>query len=141
MHRHSTAEPARPRRGDFIDLDDQTRSIPAQLAGTDGETSVAALDVPCAAFGQRPTPPTLPVECEVEGGVGERVARAAPPRRRVPRRKHATEHGDQGEPMATAVAQRIDIPPGVAVARHGGREIRAGLTHHGGVSILHYSLV
>jgi hypothetical protein len=54
------------------------------------------------------------IQGEVEAGMVERVVTA---RALVVRREDAAQKGDDGQPVLPVVADRVDIPPGVAAGR------------------------
>ena len=68
------------------------------------------------------------VQRHVQRAVPHRVGGPPPPRPRVVRRKHAADEGDQRQPTRAVIAQRIDIPPDIAVRRRGYREVRSAIS-------------
>ena len=102
------------------------RPVPGERAGADREALRADGDMPAAALGHGPAPDARPVERDVERAMVERVGQAAPARPGVIGREDAADEGDDAQPVAAVIAQRIDVPPGIAAwrRRSGRSEVR-----------------
>ena len=68
------------------------------------------------------------IERHVERAVVAWIGRAAAPRPGVVGREHAADEGDQGEALRLVVAQRIDVPPGIAARRDRAVEAESAST-------------
>ena len=118
MQAHHAAHRGGQGRRRLVDADGQRIAFPGQRARPDSEVGRAPLDRRAPPLGQRPAVLILTVQDDVERTVVHRVGRPEPARPGIVRRKHGADEGDQRQPMAAVFAQRIDIPPGVAVGRY-----------------------
>ena len=80
-------------------------------------TNLVPGDPVSAALGEGPAFPALPVERHVQRAVVQGIADAAPAGQRVVGREDAADKADQRDSVAAVVAQRVDVPPSVAVVR------------------------
>lgn len=105
----------------FFNVDYQSVFVPAHGAWPDAER-IALL--PCVArtpFGHHPTG-TLSVQSDVQAAM---VRRNIATRFLVIRREDAADKTDNGQPVASVIAERVDIPPAVALRWYHGVEIRS----------------
>jgi hypothetical protein len=68
----------------------------------------------------------LAIKRHVQRVVIEWIGRSPAPRERIVGREHAVDEGDDGEAVLAVVAQRVDLPPDIAVRRH--HQIESGAT-------------
>jgi hypothetical protein len=115
------------RIGDFVDLKRQRLAVPVDTAPAKDELILAPSDSAPAAFGHGPAFAGVAVECNVQCAMIERVATAEPTRKRIIRRKHAADEGDQRDTVVAVVAQCIDVPPGIAVLGDGAVKVRSSI--------------
>ena len=66
-----------------------------------------------------------PVDCDIDRAMVQRVPSTSPG---VVRRKDATDEGDYRDAMSPIVADRVDIPPGVAAGINRLVEARSRIT-------------
>jgi len=67
------------------------------------------------------------IERDVQRAMIERVAAAEAAGKRIIGREDATNEGDQRDALLAVVAQRVDIPPRIAVFRDGAVEARSAI--------------
>ncbi len=80
---------------------------------------------PRSVMAQRPPGPySATLTAQKAGGVGG--TRAAAPR--IVGREDRADEDDDDEAVAAVIAQRVDIPPGIAVLRDVEREVRSAIT-------------
>lgn len=108
------AQPSGHRHRPFIDLDDQPPIAPAHAARADGDVAGGTVQIMPTPFRHRPFLASGPIKDGVDADMMLRIAPAAAPGQGVPGREDAADESDDGERMASVVAQRIDIPPGIA---------------------------
>ena len=94
----------------FMDVDGERPVLPAYRARPDPEVRGIALHRAAAPLGHRPAR-LRAVERDIERGMIERIA---PPAALVIGREHAPEERDDRQPVLPVVADRVDIPPGIA---------------------------
>ncbi len=118
------ADRAREREAALVDGDDQAVAVPFQVAGADRQMMRRTFGLP--AFGHRPGG-WLAVEGDVERAVAKRVGGAVSSGEAVIGREDAAEEGDQGDAVGAIVAERVDIPPDIAVRRDRAVEARSSI--------------
>ena len=109
----------------FLDIDDQPVLVPAHCAGTDGQRVFALAGVLQPALGHHPAGAALAVERHIEAAVVERNVAAGD---LVIRREDTADETDDGQPVAFVIAERIDIPPAVALRWNQSVEARSDRT-------------
>ena len=126
----NTDRAAQPRRqwiGDLVDFDCQRCAIPYDLARADPEVAFVPRDRAVTAFGHGPAF-AVAIERDIERAMVERIGAAAPTGEGVVGREHAADKGNQRNAVASVIAQRVDIPPGIAVVRDRAVESRSSIT-------------
>ena len=115
---------ARQRGAALVEMEMQRVAVPVQGARSDGEEVGAAFGA--GALGHRPAGART-VESDVERAMAERVGGAAAPRPAIPGREYAAQKGDQGKAVAAILAERVDVPPEIAVGADEGVEARSSI--------------
>ena len=95
----------------LVDVDRHRRSVPRQAACADLEPIPFAHHLIASAFRHRPPLAAGAIERDIYGAMIERIAAAGPS---IIRREHAADKRDDGQTLLSIVAERIDIPPGIA---------------------------
>ncbi len=108
----------------FLDVDDQSVPLPPHRARADLQGVTLLTRVGGAALGHHPAR-AFAIERDVEAAMVERNVAA---RFLVIGRKDAADKTDDGQPVAFIIAERVDIPPAVALGRYHGVEIRSDST-------------
>ncbi len=114
-HAHRTADAAGDRNRDLIEADGERRAIPVKPAGADGKSVRAAGHGAARPLRHGPAGAAVAVDRDIDGAMVERIGRAAAARKGVIGREHAADEGDDGDAIFAVVAQRVDIPPSIAV--------------------------
>ena len=96
----------------FVYVDYQPVLVPAHCAAADRQGIALLHRVLPAAFGHHPPRATLAVKRDVQAAVIERIVTAAA---LVVGRKDAADKTDYRQPILLVIAERIDIPPAVAL--------------------------
>ncbi len=111
----ATANTLRQGRAALVDPDVEAIAIPAQLARTDDQLAAVAVELLAPPLGHRPGPAIFPVERDVERAevLGLGMPAAACPG--VVGRKDAADERDDGDAVIAVIAQRIDVPPEIAL--------------------------
>lgn len=115
MDANLPAQAGRDRDGDLLDVDHQRVSIPGERAGADADGIPGLLYRAGRAFRQRPALAAFTVERDVERAMLMRVRWAALARAEIVGREDAADEADQGQAVLAVVAQRVDVPPAIAV--------------------------
>lgn len=112
-------------RADFIEIQIQSAVAPDEGTWSDGDTPVVASEVGRAALGHGPASAGA-VERDVEGAMVLRWrAAAAAARECVIGREDAADEDDDRQAELPVIAERVDIPPGIAARRDRAREARS----------------
>ena len=103
----------------FIDLDAEPRALPDDGARADGEPIGAWPQGLFAALCHGPSAHPGAVHGNIERAMLSRVDMTPkPPLLSIVRREYAADEGDNRQSEAVVGAERIDIPPGVAIGRN-----------------------
>jgi hypothetical protein len=94
-------------------VDGQRLAVPMHRARPDLEVAGIARHRAAAAFGHHPAV-LRAIERDIERGMVERIA---PPALLVIGREDRAQKGDDCQPVLPVVADRVDIPPGIAACR------------------------
>ena len=130
MHAHRALNVRPERCGSLVDVDAQRAAVPAQGIRADDQRRRRAPHGALTALGERPAP-AFSVQGDVERAELQRLCqpmRCEAAGSRVERRKDAADKRDQGEPVPSVIAQRIDIPPGVAASGYDTVEARSSIS-------------
>ena len=129
--RRKNADPAAKARWNrnrrFGDRDREFVAVPRKGTGSDDEPVRGPVNRAPPPLGHRPAFSGSAVQCYIDGAMIQRIADAAPPGPGIVGRKDAADEGDQRQPVAAVVAQRIDIPPGIATRCHRLVEARSAI--------------
>lgn len=109
-----TFQTPRNRHGHFIDIDVQSVVAPCQTTLANFEASDAAVERGSATLRHGPAMSAVAIERNIDRAMRERVPLPTPAGSCIVWRKDATDKGDDGQAVPAVVAQRIDIPPGIA---------------------------
>lgn len=115
------------RDGHLVDRECQRLTIPVDAARADDEFVFAALYRSAAALCHGPVLALLAIDRDVQRAMIEWVAAAETPCKRVIRREDAADEGDERDALFAIVAQRVDIPPRVAVFWNDPVEARSAI--------------
>ncbi len=112
---HLAANPCRPGHRDFVDGNNQGIAIPADRTRPDRELARLLAHRGATALDHAPALAARTVQGHIDGAVVEWIGRAGSARPGVIGRKYAADEGDHRQAVLAVVAQRVQIPPGVAV--------------------------
>ncbi len=108
----------------FLDVDDQAVLVPTHRARSNVKRIAFLLCFGRSPLGHHPAP-ALAVERDVEAAMVERNVAAG---FLIVGRKDAANETDDRQPEAFVIAERVDIPPAVALRWYHGVEIRSDST-------------
>ena len=121
-HPHLAAHVQRQHGAMLLDVDDERLPVPAHLAGADAQRVGIAPERASSAFRHRPAAGALAIEGDVEADMvfGGLAAGGL-----VIGGEDRADEGDDRQPIVSAVAFGVDIPPAVAMGRNVLVEARA----------------
>ena len=120
-----TADRARDRRTGLVDTEDQDLAVPIDATAADRQAPRRPADL--ITLGHRPGRRSS-VKGDIERAMAERIGRAVSSGPAVVGREDAAQKSDQGDPVLPVVAERVDIPPNIAVRRDRAVESRSAIS-------------
>jgi len=112
-----STEAPRYRRAALIDVNLEHLAVPVQVARADHKARGLAEDLGRTALGHRPAPRARTIERDVQRAVVQGIGRPTAAGPRVIWREHAPQERDHGESISRIIAQRIEVPPLIAIVR------------------------
>ena len=125
VNRNPPANATGDRRAALVDVEHKRAALPACRRPSDRERVAASRHGGSPAFRHRPSRGSRAVERHIEGAVIERIA---PSRPGIVGREDAPDEGDDGQSMLAIVADRVDVPPGIAAGYDLLVEARSSIT-------------
>lgn len=110
-------QPARQGARHLVDADLEGRADPFERTRSDHKSRCFALKAGASPLGAGPGRTGYAIERYIERTVLQRVVPAAPSCHGIVGREHTTHERDKRQPVASVVAQRVDVPPRVAAGR------------------------
>ena len=114
---HLSANPARDRHGNLVDIDQETISRDLHCTRTETEPGGGTAERAGPAFRHRPMIAAWAIERNIDGGKRRWVGHATTPGGRVIGREHAADEADDRQPRRAIVADGVEIPPTIAIRR------------------------
>ena len=122
---YGAADATGNRYGNLVEADDQRLAVPGQLAWADGERVRGSTDCVRGRSVMVQRFAAFAIDRHIDRAMIERIGNAFASRERVIGRKHAADEGNDGDAVLTVVAQRVDVPPRIAVGVDHPREVRS----------------
>jgi hypothetical protein len=126
--RYASTQPLRQWRSNFVDINHKLTVAPLQYAWTYRERILRAVYLRRVALGHGPAARRA-IERHIDRAMLLRVCVALASRPFVVGRENAADECDDCQPLLAVIAERVDVPPCVAIAYDGYREIRSCRTH------------
>ncbi len=120
-----TPDRARNRRPVLVDTEDQDLAVPVDTAAADRQAPRRPAGL--ITLGHRPGG-RASVKGDVERAMAERIGTAVSSGPAVVGGEDAAQKGDQGNPVPPVLAERVDIPPNIAVRRDRAIESRSSIS-------------
>ncbi len=111
--------------GNLVHPYHQRRAVPRQLAWTDRKSAHRAADRMTRPLGHGPTICAFAIDRNIDRAMVERIGNAFAPSQGIIRRKHTADESDDGDAALAVVAQRVDVPPRIAVGVDHPCEVRS----------------
>ena len=119
------ANRARNRRRRLVDGEAQRADLPGRRRAADRKRVVRSPEVRSPSLGHRPGRAARAIESDIDGAVIERIA---PPGPGVVGREDAADESDDRQAVSSIVADRVDVPPGIAAGLDFLVEARSRIT-------------